>query len=209
MHFACQHTRYSAAPSSGGLADEKPFSKLDSRSKQSQLTITAASVITFEHDIQDALLPTYSILFFSNLHWQLWENAALFFFFLSVLCPQGLFHPSLISTSYFKWSVFCEKTGFHTYCQSFSLLIPPYLYFQLFLFLCCISFWCGDIDANTMCLFISLSRAWKTAYSRKVKQPSLRSVMVILQVSVAMLLKVASGWLSTGNSKGRMSDFLK
>lgn len=74
----------------------------------------------------------------------------------------GLCCPSLLSTFYFKWSVLWEKTGFHTHCQSLFLLILPYLYFQLFFFFCHTSFGCADIDANTMCLFISLTRAWRT-----------------------------------------------
>lgn len=94
----------------------------------------------------------------------------LYHFCFSALFQWGLCRPSLLSTFYFKWSVFWEKTGFHTHCQSFSLLIPPYLYFQLFLFFFHTSFGCADIDANTMCLFISLSRAWKTFLSQEKKR---------------------------------------
>lgn len=147
----------------------------------------------FGHCKQNALLPKNWIIipyFFFSIYTDNHGGKKGPFLFLSALCPYGLVRPSLTSTSYFKWSVFWEKTGFHTYCQSFSLLIPPYLYFQLYLFFCCISFWCGDIDANTMCLFISLSRAWKTAYSRKLKQPSHRSVKLKSPETTAMVLKV-------------------
>lgn len=64
-------------------------------------------------------------------------------FCFPVLFQRGLRRPSLLSTFYFKWSVFWEKTGFHTHCQSFSLLIPPYLYFSIiFIFLPHISWVC-------------------------------------------------------------------
>lgn len=55
-------------------------------------------------------------------------------FCFPALFQWGLGCPSLLCAFCFKWSVYWGKTGFHTHCQSFSLPIPPYLYFQLFLF---------------------------------------------------------------------------
>lgn len=52
-------------------------------------------------------------------------------FCFPALFQGGLCRPSLLPTFYFKWSVFWEKTGFHTYCQFFSFLIPPIFIFSI------------------------------------------------------------------------------
>lgn len=59
-----------------------------------------------------------------------------FFLFPPEVFQLGLCRPSPLSALCFKWSVCGEKTGFHTHCHSFSLLIPAYLYFSIiFIFL--------------------------------------------------------------------------
>lgn len=64
-----------------------------------------------------------------------------------------------------------ERKQDFTLTVSLSLYWSHHIYiFQLFLFFYHTSFGCGDIDANTMCLFISLSRAWKTLLFQEKKR---------------------------------------
>lgn len=52
-------------------------------------------------------------------------------FCFSAAFEWGLCRPSLLSTSYFKWSVLWVKTGFHTHCHSFFFTDPTIFIFSI------------------------------------------------------------------------------
>lgn len=180
VHLACQQT----ATSRDDWITEKLFWALDVRWMWSELMPKKKKKATFKNPV---LLFSKNIFLFSLNTLAIYADNLREFchFCFSASFEWGLCCPSLLSTSYFKWSVLWQKTGFHTHCQSLFLLIPPYLYFQLFLFFCHTSFGCADIDANTMCLFISLSRAWGTFLypSNEKKKPRQRSDIAMAKVS--------------------------
>lgn len=107
-----------------------------------------------------------------------------FFCFLLKSFTLGLCRPSLLSASCFKWSVCRGKTGFHTRCHSFSLLIPAYLYFSIiFIFFSTVDpLREADIDANTMCLFRSLSGS-RTTLPHQGKTRSRRALTVNILIN--------------------------
>lgn len=167
MHLACWHT----ATGRDGLTNEKKKkSPFESRGLLNVIVGRSRQRHRWPSSITYAPLPTccccFSILclFMQTVLW----NFAIFVFLHSFTADYAIqvffLHPILNE-------VCSERKQDFTLTVSLSLYWSHriYIFNYFYVFFYHTSFCCADIDDNTMCLFISLSRAWKTLLNQEEK----------------------------------------